>query len=755
MISSISPFAVNRNNSLNFRVKHLYPILFIFSFLSAEIYDVSIPENDTASYNYADFRMWVNDSTDTLRGIYWFMHPNNGDSRNIVTDSAYQALASGQDFALMGAHIFNMHMNTGIGDAVIAAMDSFAVLFRHDELGFVPFFVNGYSWGGQFGYHFTKWIPERVVGFITQKGGYHDTTAAGDAIEVPGLMFVGENDLPYRIENLTGIFLEHRPLGAKWILAMEQGAGHTQVTDHSFLNSFFNTISNLRLPDSVDVFQPIQLNTLPDTLGWFGDQNSWIIGSFDCYDGLIDSSSWFPSKNVGERWQYFVSEGEVNDTSECDGSIGTNIRILAEWEEQEAVWLQWPLQVEHWMRPEMATLVTTIQTHESVHLIVQNQNHLNEAQTQIQNQGGDPLNVNYHIWEHNNAWLRDNGPLYVEHDNELMIHNMQFDAWGGLVPYWEEDNVIPCTIASELGLTCDTLDFIMERGNLEFNGTGTLLTNWDCWEARNPDINQEELDFYLKQIWGLDQIVWTYGHSEYDVTTGHIDGVARFVNDSTVVFEQFTDSTDVDAWIYDSAAVIIANAGFDVVRIDMPGYIDYYGWIIPALYLNYLMVNDRIIGNKFNVPAWDNAAQDVLESLFPDREVILLFTPEVCLSGGGIHCITNDQPSHTILANSNEKPIPTKFATYPPYPNPFNPTTTIRFNIPVEMQRVGYPAVSGATSLQIFDITGRVVERLVDGKIQPGNHEIQWNASPYSSGIYFVELRFGKERNVQKLLFLK
>ena len=308
-------------------MKLFAPILLFLSSLSAEIYDVSIPENDTASYNYADFRMWVNDSTDTLRGIYWFMHPNNGDSRNIVTDSAYQALVSEQNFALMGAHIFNMHMNTGIGDAVIAAMDSFAVLFRHDELEFVPFFVNGYSWGGQFGYHFTKWIPERVVGFITQKGGYHDTTDAGDAIEVPGLMFLGENDLPYRIENLTGIFLEHRPLGAKWILAMEQGTGHTQVTDYSFLNSFFNTISNLRLPDSMDVFQPIQLNTLPDTMGWFGDQNSWIIGSFDCYDGLIDSSSWFPSNNVGERWQYFVSEGQVNDTSECDGSIGIDIRM--------------------------------------------------------------------------------------------------------------------------------------------------------------------------------------------------------------------------------------------------------------------------------------------------------------------------------------------------------------------------------------------------------------------------------------------
>ena len=213
------------------------PILFLFSLLSSQIYDVSIPENDTASYNYADFRIWINDSTDTLRGIYWFMHPNNGDSRNIVTDSAYQSLVNGQDFALMGAHIFNMHMETGSGDAVIAAMDSFAVLSQHDEISFIPFFINGYSWGGQFGYHFAKWIPERMLGFITQKGGYHDTTDAGDAIEVPGLMFVAENDLPYRIENLTGIFLDHRPLGAKWALAMEQDAGHTQITDQNFLNS--------------------------------------------------------------------------------------------------------------------------------------------------------------------------------------------------------------------------------------------------------------------------------------------------------------------------------------------------------------------------------------------------------------------------------------------------------------------------------------------------------------------------------------
>ena len=305
------------------------PILFLFSLLSSQIYDVSIPENDTASYNYADFRIWINDSTDTLRGIYWFMHPNNGDSRDIVTDSAYQSLVNGQDFALMGAHIFNMQMETGIGDAVIAAMDSFAVLSQHDEISFIPFFINGYSWGGQFGYHFTKWIPERMLGFITQKGGYHDTTDAGDAIEVPGLMFVAENDLPYRIENLTGIFLDHRPLGAKWALAMEQDVGHTQITDQNFLNSFFNTVTDLRLPQPLDVFQPVTLITLSDTIGWLGNQDTWIIGDWDCYDGIVDSSSWFLTREVGELWQNFVSEGTAMDTSVCEPVLDSNLVIFS------------------------------------------------------------------------------------------------------------------------------------------------------------------------------------------------------------------------------------------------------------------------------------------------------------------------------------------------------------------------------------------------------------------------------------------
>jgi len=91
--------------------------------------------------------------------------------------------------------------------------------------------------------------------------------------------------------------------------------------------------------------------------------------------------------------------------------------------------------------------------------------------------------------------------------------------------------------------------------------------------------------------------------------------------------------------------------------------------------------------------------------------------------------------------------VPGEFQLFPAYPNPFNPSTTIRFNIGVETLH--------ATSLQIFDITGRVVETLVDGVIDPGEHEVVWDASGFSSGVYFAKFVSGKNRQIQKMILLK
>ena len=90
---------------------------------------------------------------------------------------------------------------------------------------------------------------------------------------------------------------------------------------------------------------------------------------------------------------------------------------------------------------------------------------------------------------------------------------------------------------------------------------------------------------------------------------------------------------------------------------------------------------------------------------------------------------------------------PNQFLLFPAYPNPFNPVTTIGFDIPIESQNT--------TTLQLFDVNGRLIESLVNRVLQAGQHEIEWSASGMPSGVYFAELVSGNYRQVQKLVLMK
>ncbi len=283
-------------------------LIFLVSFSNAQIYELSIDPNDTSTYEHADFKIWIDESIDTLAGVYWFIHGFNLDSREIVNDLNFQFITSNKKFALMGVHLSNMNMNSGIGDAVLSFMDSISVLSNRPELSNIPFFINGYSWGGQFGYHFARWIPEKILGLISQKGGYHDTVFSHSALEIPMLLIVGENDLQYRIENLSSIFYNHRQYGAKWAFLVEKNASHAQVSDDHFLNSYFNEVINMRLNDNTDYYQPILLNNLIDSTSWLGNNKLLNIDSWGCYLYNQDSSSWLISRKIANHWKKFNSQ---------------------------------------------------------------------------------------------------------------------------------------------------------------------------------------------------------------------------------------------------------------------------------------------------------------------------------------------------------------------------------------------------------------------------------------------------------------
>ena len=687
-------------------MKLLYFSILFFTILEADIFDVSIPENDTASYNYADFRIWINDSTDTLKGVYWFMHPNNGDSRNIVDDSIYQSLAVGQNFALMGAHIFNMHMSSGIGDAVIAAMDSFAVLSQHSEMSYIPFFINGYSWGGQFGYHFTKWIPERVIGFITQKGGYHDTTNAGEAIEVPALMFIGENDLPYRIENLTEIFLDHRLLGAKWALAMEQGAGHSLVTDTPFLHSYFNTITDLRLPTDVNVFVPITLNTISDTISWLGNQENWTIGSWECYNGDYFVSSWLPSKNVAEYWQSFISDSTVFDTSECDMNFDSSF-----------VFFKIGI---HGLNEQSDYIITT-----------NDMDLISDCRSQLELPEEDRLlhingNLDYGDQGFNQPWswhiipnqwslaemsigVCNGQPEEIENNLDYWIDTVgQFCNWGSF-------------IKDEIGLGCDSEEVLLWDSCYSIDQTTELDLSSNNLTGEIPLeigelINLNYINLRFNQLSG--QIPSTIG----SLSNLHILSLSDNQLSGQIP-EQFSNLLNIqELYLYNN---------------QLSGE-------IPDIFTNLNQLSELGIFNN-NL---EGTIPSSLCEIYSQLNYLGIYSNNLCPPYPD--CLTLDDIGNQDTTNClevfiKEELIIPKLKLHDAYPNPFNPITTINYDIPHK----------GLVNIKIFDSIGREILTLYDGYQDLGNHTLNWNATKVSNGVYFIVLQMGNKKKLKKVILLK
>ena len=122
-------------------------------------------------------------------------------------------------------------------------------------------------------------------------------------------------------------------------------------------------------------------------------------------------------------------------------------RVPAEWEPQEAIWLQWPGNWEKSFETSFARLSNVIVQYETLHILYDSPLVLSEAQSSIKREGGDPAhpNIQWHWIENNSAWMRDNGPVYVIEDSTMRVQNWAFNAWGGAfganIPFYLDNQV--------------------------------------------------------------------------------------------------------------------------------------------------------------------------------------------------------------------------------------------------------------------------------------------------------------------------
>ena len=335
-------------------------------------------------------------------------------------------------------------------------------------------------------------------------------------------------------------------------------------------------------------------------------------------------------------------------------------RVPAEFEPQEAIWMQWPGYWEKDYEIAFAKIADIISRYEKLHILYNSDQIYADAQKAINDRKVDPQNKNihWHLVPYDNAWMRDNGPVYVIDEDELRIQNWNFNAWGGAfgsdIPF-NLDNSVPVKISTMLDLPVDHIDIVHERGNLEFNGADTVLLNWSTIGDPNRNLNysKKQAERDLKDHFGVTKVIFIEGIPDGDLTRGHIDGIARFIGLRSVVVVQCTSKSlcrpdSKDAEIYNQAAKIIEAAGFNVIREPIEGFVKHNGQLFDTNYMNWLVGNGFVIVPGFRNLETDTKAKSRIESYFPNRDVYLIEMLSSWAAGGGVHCHTSDQPAFSI-----------------------------------------------------------------------------------------------------------
>jgi agmatine deiminase len=344
----------------------------------------------------------------------------------------------------------------------------------------------------------------------------------------------------------------------------------------------------------------------------------------------------------------------------------SGIRVPAEWEPQAAVWLQWPRRWEGTYEPAFARIVATIVAHEEVHLLVNDAATRTAAEGALHEIGGldedviggaasaGGFHLTWHDIPNDSAWMRDNGPRYVVQDGALRIQDWGFDAWGGAfgdIPY-AADDAVPAAVGAYLGLPVDPVDIVHERGDLEFNGIDTVILNWSVIgdPDRNPGITRDDVIAAMKEHYGVSRVVLLDGTPEGDLTGGHVDGIARFLDADRVVVPDCSEASACapggnDDTLYDAAATALDAAGLEVIRWPFAGKVRYRDVTFDTDYMNWLVGNGYVIAVGFGDAEADAQAKAQLEAWFPDREVTVIEMLDSWYAGGGVHCHTNDQPA--------------------------------------------------------------------------------------------------------------
>ncbi|WP_313530461.1 agmatine deiminase family protein [Shinella sp.] len=248
-------------------------------------------------------------------------------------------------------------------------------------------------------------------------------------------------------------------------------------------------------------------------------------------------------------------------------------------------------------------------------------------------------------------WARDSGPVFVRKGDGIAAVDLGFNGWGNKQVH-ARDGKLAAEIAALAGTDCHHAGLCGEGGGIEYDGDGTLLLTASCWvnDNRNPGLTRADIEKRLKVALGVETVIWVPGVRGLDITDGHIDGSLRFVEPGLIVASSYPGDTSEWALAHDEALAILAKARdargrtFEIVSIPSATEVRSTSEDFLSSYANYYVGNGALYTPQFGDRKADALAKDVLGRLHPGRRIVQLNADRIYENGGGIHCVTQQQP---------------------------------------------------------------------------------------------------------------
>jgi agmatine deiminase len=333
----------------------------------------------------------------------------------------------------------------------------------------------------------------------------------------------------------------------------------------------------------------------------------------------------------------------------------------AEFAPHTATWLSWPHKEASWpgkietIYPFYSQFVKEVAKGEDVCINVVNDAMKAFAIKSLTQAGADLGKVKFFIHPTNDAWCRDHGPAFLINPNadiKKVIVDWGYNAWGNKYPPYDLDDVIPTLIGKHYNIPVYHPGIVMEGGSVEFNGQGTLLTSTACLlnPNRNPHLNQQQIEEYLYNYYGVEQVLWVDEGIVGDDTDGHIDDTVRFVNANTVLTVVEENKQDENYGLLQhnlrqlKQMRLLNGQQLNVIELPMPDAIEYEGQRLPASYANFYIANAAVIVPVYRC-ANDDKALQIIQQSFPDRKVIGIDSTDIIWGLGSFHCLSQQEPA--------------------------------------------------------------------------------------------------------------